>query len=133
VKLASALTVISSAENKSDFGVLLLHGAAFSSKTWETIGTLQKLSEWGFSTISIDLPSYKHSKKVVIPKQKADYLHHIRNHFEILKNHNFILVTPSMSGGYAIPFLLQSKFLRIMFKGTLDIFRHNNVKANFVP
>ena len=36
--------------------VLLLHGAAFSSETWEKLGTLQYLSAMGHRAVAIDVP-----------------------------------------------------------------------------
>lgn len=94
-------------EVRSDIAVLLLHGAAFSSKIWETLGTFEKLSIWGIPSVAIDMPSYKRSKSVAIPKNKSGYLSYIKNQFEVLKNRKFILVTPSMSGGYAMRYLLE--------------------------
>ena len=36
--------------------VLLLHGMAFSSKTWLELGTLQYLSAMGHRAVAVDLP-----------------------------------------------------------------------------
>lgn len=36
--------------------VLLLHGAAFSSETWQKLGTLQYLSAMGHRAVAIDVP-----------------------------------------------------------------------------
>ena len=57
--------------DQSDISVLLLHGAAFSSKIWETLGTFDKLTQWGIPSVAIDMPSYKESKSVQIPRNKA--------------------------------------------------------------
>ena len=97
-------------KQQTNNAVLLLHGAAFSSKIWETLGTFERLAVMGVSSVAIDLPSYKESKSVKIPKNKAGYLNFIRSQFEVLQNHKFIMVSPSMSGGYALPYLLKGKY-----------------------
>ena len=78
--------------------ILLLHGAAFSSETWESVGTLDMLNELGVSTVTIDLPSYHNSAKVTIPKNKIEYLSFIREQFEILNSKKIFIISPSMSG-----------------------------------
>ena len=67
--------------------ILLLHGAAFSSETWESVGTLDMLNELGVSTVTIDLPSYHNSAKVTIPKNKIEYLSFIREQFNFFQRH----------------------------------------------
>ena len=78
--------------------ILLLHGAAFSSETWESVGTLDMLNDLGVSTVTIDLPSYHNSAKVPIPKNKIEHLTFIREQFEILKSRRIFIISPSMSG-----------------------------------
>jgi len=36
--------------------VLLLHGMKFSSLNWQEIKTLEKIAEWNFRAIALDLP-----------------------------------------------------------------------------
>ena len=43
-------------EASTPFNVLLLHGAAFTSKDWEKTETLQLLGAIGHKAIAIDLP-----------------------------------------------------------------------------
>ena len=50
--------------------VLLLHGGAFSSKTWVEVGTLQALKKAGFDVVAVDLPG----------KGSCGVKHHRRHH-----------------------------------------------------
>ena len=36
--------------------VLLLHGMSFSSLNWQDISTMEKIVEWNFRSIAVDLP-----------------------------------------------------------------------------
>ena len=47
---------------------------------------------------------------------KAGYISFIQGQFSILQNRKFVLVSPSMSGGYALPYLLKGmlKFNRVI-------------------
>lgn len=40
--------------------VVLLHGKAFNSHTWEQLGTLQLLSRRGYRAVALDLPGEHH-------------------------------------------------------------------------
>ena len=44
--------------------VLLLHGQKFSSLNWQQISTLEKLSDWNFRAIAIDLPGEYYSLSI---------------------------------------------------------------------
>ena len=44
-----------------------------------------------------------------IPKNKVGYLNTIRNQFDILRTRKFFILSPSMSGGYSIPYALAGK------------------------
>ena len=88
-------------EGKSN--VLLLHGARFSSRTWEELGTLDTLAAAGHRVIALDLPGFGQSTGEP-PANRARFL---QSFLEALDVDTVALVTPSMSGGYAIPFLLE--------------------------
>ena len=69
----------------------------------------------GIKTVAIDLPNYKESKLVQIPRNKPAYLEFVINQFEILRERRIILLAPSMSGGYALPYIINGMF-HILYK-----------------
>ncbi|XP_018419869.1 PREDICTED: protein ABHD14A-like [Nanorana parkeri] len=91
----------------SEKAVLLLHGRSFTSKTWEDLGTLQILSEHGYRAVAVDLPGYGQSlqsQPMSSEKGRTDYLLHI---MESLGTRQPVLISPSMSGLFSLPLLLQ--------------------------
>jgi len=80
--------------------VLLLHGAAFTSATWEELGTLQILAQAGYRAIAVDLPEKGDSGKW--PHVLEGFLIELVDAMNIEK---CALVAPSMSGAYAFPFV----------------------------
>ncbi|XP_045601933.1 putative protein-lysine deacylase ABHD14B [Procambarus clarkii] len=83
--------------------VVLLHGAAFQSKTWLDLNTINLLAAMGHHVIAIDLPGFGESKSVD-PSDPADYLHTFMSTKKVSKP---ILVSPSMSGRFSIPFIMK--------------------------
>ncbi|XP_058700967.1 protein ABHD14A [Poecile atricapillus] len=86
--------------------VLLLHGQAFTSKTWEALGTLALLSGEGYRAVAIDLPGYGDSpplEMAVTAQGRRTFLDHV---FQELGMQRPVLVSPSMSGRFSLPFLL---------------------------
>jgi len=88
------------------YGILLLHGAAFSSKTWEELGTIDALGESGevHTVLAIDIPGFGNSKQLTKPDNPIEYLNSVLDQFPRLGS-GFILVSPSMSGSLALPYL----------------------------
>ncbi|KAM8931031.1 protein ABHD14A [Pelodytes ibericus] len=87
--------------------VLLLHGQAFTSKTWEDLGTLNILAEHGYRAVAIDLPGYGDSLRaqpMSSEKGRTDYLLQV---MESLGTRQPVLISPSMSGLFSLPLLLQ--------------------------
>lgn len=82
--------------------VLLLHGASFSAQTWQDIGTLKLLAEKGYRSVALDLPGYGSSER--ISSSPVEFLLEL---IEVLKLGKPILVSPSMSGGYSLPFVVK--------------------------
>ncbi|CAG5094636.1 Oidioi.mRNA.OKI2018_I69.XSR.g13731.t1.cds [Oikopleura dioica] len=79
--------------------VLLLHGAAFSSATWVETNTLEALSKANIRGVAIDLPGFGESKGISKPSDTVTYLN------KFYPGEKFVLVSPSMSGSYSVPFL----------------------------
>ena len=85
--------------------VLLLHGAAFSSQNWVELKTLEKLQAAGFRAIAVDLPGFGKSERNSRMLDKAGFLRDLMKELQISCP---VLVSPSMSGTYALPYLLKS-------------------------
>ncbi|XP_067316561.1 protein ABHD14B [Pseudorasbora parva] len=89
--------------------VLLLHGIRFSSENWLKIGTLEALAAAGHRAVAIDLPGLGQSKAASAPApvgQLAPALF-LRQVCEGLNSGPVVLISPSLSGMYSLPFLLQ--------------------------
>ncbi|XP_022100002.1 protein ABHD14B-like isoform X2 [Acanthaster planci] len=84
---------------------LLLHGMRFKSETWLDLGTLHVMATYGYRMVAVDLPGYGNTEKI-------EGLDHIALMMEVLKGINIkepagvIIVSPSMSGSYALPLLM---------------------------
>ena len=81
--------------------VLLLHGASFSSETWRTLGTIDRLAAAGRRVVALDLPGYGQSQPgTVAPEEFLAAL------LPELGLGPAILVAPSMSGSFAFPYVI---------------------------
>ncbi|XP_068265643.1 protein ABHD14A [Nyctibius grandis] len=87
--------------------VLFLHGQAFTSKTWEALGTLALLAGEGYRAVAIDLPGYGDSpptEMVATVQGRVAFLDHVLQELGMRRP---VLISPSMSGRFALPFLLE--------------------------
>ncbi|XP_064352555.1 protein ABHD14A isoform X1 [Camelus dromedarius] len=87
--------------------VVLLHGKAFNSYTWEQLGTLQLLAQRGYRAVALDLPGFGNSapsKEAGTEAGRAELLERVLQDLEVK---NAVLVSPSLSGRYALPFLMR--------------------------
>ncbi|XP_036905476.1 protein ABHD14A isoform X2 [Sturnira hondurensis] len=87
--------------------VVLLHGKAFNSHTWEQLGTLQLLAQRGYRAVALDLPGFGNSapsKEASTEEGRAELLERALRDLEV---QNAVLVSPSLSGRYALPFLMR--------------------------
>jgi len=86
--------------------VLLLHGGRFTSETWRDLGTLEVLARAGLRCVAIDLPGY--GKSPATEFEREDVLARLVGQ---LGTRSVIVVSPSMSGGYSLPFVLDHAHL----------------------
>jgi abhydrolase domain-containing protein 14 len=81
--------------------VLLLHGAKFTSEDWRQLGTLELLASAGYRAVALDLPGFGASEADdLAPAALLEAL------LPELKLKRPVLVAPSMSGAYALPYLV---------------------------
>lgn len=92
--------------NQSSKGdVILLHGAKFSSSTWEKIGTIRILTEEGYRVIAPDLPGGKGQSVLDgVEDSPESLLNAILTTYSVTRP---IILAPSMSGRYALPYLIK--------------------------
>lgn len=87
--------------------VVLLHGQAFSSKTWEELGTLALLATNGYQALAMDLPGFGNSPDSDAVKTDQNRVDLLQKFMEALGVRTAVLISPSMSGHYSIPFLMK--------------------------
>jgi len=79
--------------------VLLLHGAAFNSVTWEDLGTLDVLADQGYRAVAVDLPGgFRNSKST--GHASKDFLVALMDRLAL---ETPVVVAPSASGRWALP------------------------------
>jgi pimeloyl-ACP methyl ester carboxylesterase len=88
-------------ENLNENPVLFLHGASFQAQTWLEIGILPRMAGAGYSAIAVDLPGYGSSQSLSVARESFLLLL-----LEALKIDLPVIVSPSMSGAYSFPFLV---------------------------
>jgi abhydrolase domain-containing protein 14 len=83
--------------------VVLLHGASFSAETWKKIGTLKALAAAGYLAFAVDFPGFgKSEPSLGSPRTWLRLL------LDLLKIENPVVVSPSMSGRFALPFATEN-------------------------
>jgi abhydrolase domain-containing protein 14 len=82
--------------------VVLLHGASFTAETWKEIGTMAALAQAGYMAYAIDLPGHgKSSPSLGTPRTWLRVL------LDLLKIEHPVVVSPSMSGRFALPLVTE--------------------------
>uniref|UniRef100_G1SYE0 Putative protein-lysine deacylase ABHD14B n=1 Tax=Oryctolagus cuniculus TaxID=9986 RepID=G1SYE0_RABIT len=89
------------------FSVLLLHGIRFSSETWQNLGTLRRLAQAGYRAVAVDLPGLGRSKEAAAPAPLGELVPagFLAALVEALALGPPVVISPSMSGMYSLPFL----------------------------
>ena len=98
--------------------VLLLHGASFDSGTWQELGTLDRLADGGYRAVAIDLPGYGRSKSARV--DPGEFLAELLPMLDIGRP---VVVSPSMSGNFSFPLVLEHPELIAGFVQRLGIQR----------
>jgi len=88
--------------------VLFLHGAAFTSKNWHDIGTLSALGSKGYPAVAVDLPGHGESQNIKAP----DSIQFLSQLIKELGLERPVVVAPSMSGSYALPFVMNKEHVK---------------------
>lgn len=83
--------------------VVLLHGASFTAATWKEIGTMTALAEAGALAYAVDLPGYGKSS----PSFGSDRTW-LRVVLDLLRVERPVVVSPSMSGRFALPLVTEA-------------------------
>jgi len=90
--------------------VMFLHGARYTSQDWVDIGTLKYVRDRGYRTIAVDLPGHGSTGQLpyVDNNMRAEMVKAAMDFSGMGSNvteSGAVLVSPSMSGKWAIPFL----------------------------
>ncbi len=81
--------------------VLFLHGMKFTARTWESLGSLEKVADEGFSVYALDLPGFGDSPKADIASVQV-----LKQVILNQKLDKPVLVGPSMGGKVCLEFAL---------------------------
>lgn len=110
------LRSVTPSKEVSDISFLFLHGQAFSSKVWHDLGSLKLMAASGYNSIAVDLPGYGLTTDELSSKG-ISIIEYMEQLFQTLKLTKAVMVVPSMSGKFGLPFLV----------------KHSQLIAGFVP
>jgi len=82
--------------------VLFLHGASFRANTWVETGTLEALCRAGIAAVAVDLPGFGGTPR--FDHDPAALMDEVVAYIRA----DVVVVSPSMSGNYSLPWLMTS-------------------------
>ncbi len=82
--------------------ILLLHGGRFQAETWRGTGTLKALAVQEYHVIAVDLPGF--GKTPAVKSKPGPWLGKL---IDALHLDRPVVVSPSMSGRFAMPFVVE--------------------------
>lgn len=92
-----------SAGGSVEHSVFFMHGASFSSKTWQDIKTLQLVAAMGYRAVAVDIPGFGKSKNAHYDNERSFVEQFVKG----VKLDRPVLICASMSGSFALPFVLR--------------------------
>jgi abhydrolase domain-containing protein 14 len=104
--------------------VLLLHGGRFSSETWKELGTIELLARQGYRVLALDLPGFGGSEVSKTPPERF-----LSSLLPLFVDSPVALVTPSMSGRFSFPLLVQRPSFVAGFVAVAPVGIQENLKA----
>lgn len=99
-------------KDASIFTFLFLHGQAFSSQVWNDLGTLQLMAALGYDSIAVDLPGFGQTTDRLTSASLTEYMQDL---FATLNLNRVIMIVPSMSGKFGLPFIVAHPELFVGF------------------
>ena len=88
--------------------VVLLHGGRYSAQTWVDTGTIESLASRGYRAVAVDLPGFGRTDRSTVEAGRW-----LGSFLDALKIDRPVIVTPSMSGRFALPYAIDhSKDIR---------------------
>jgi len=82
--------------------ILLLHGRSFTSETWNKVGTLTLLAALGHRVVAVDLPGYGKTQGEQYSGDRGKFINLMVTALNLV---NPVVISPSMSGSFSVPFL----------------------------
>ncbi len=95
-----SLHLLTAGPEDAPLTLVLLHGARFDAEDWRALGTIDLAAAAGYRVVALDLPGYGASEPDgVAPEVLLEQL------LPVLHLRRPVLVSPSMSGRYVLPYL----------------------------